>query len=436
MEQKTKKSTTAAHDNSFYSLSASSSSAKTKKYCGHCGRTLKTSEFYTSNNKERYPDGFLKECKKCATMHLNIYDSYTITPLLQEIDVPWLPEEWNNCLDQVMAANANDPSLISAQSVLGRYVAHMRLVQYRYYRYKDTESLQQKLDDETRKALLSEHYSEEEIEEKLSSAKTITANGTSNADGTPITSSSVPPSAACGTYSENDLYAKKIEQEKYFSDQLTDEDKSSLLLKWGPEYTCQQWIQLEQLYEDMTHSYDIQSAGHRDTLKLVCKASLKTHELLNMGDMDGALKASRMYDTLMKSGKFQALQNKTDSGNAIDSIGELVALCESDGYIEKYYISSPKDKVDQVLDDYKEYVRYLIETEENLGSLIESSAKILAQQEQDNALAAEDDDDSTSSDVSSTFNNDDSTSIDDSDIESLLSKTRPKAKEVSPNAAG
>jgi hypothetical protein len=38
----------------------------------------------------------------------------------------------------------------------------------------------------------------------------------------------------------------------------------------------------------MCKSYDIQGAGHEDTLKLVCKTSLKANQLLDIGDVDGA----------------------------------------------------------------------------------------------------------------------------------------------------
>nr|DAN98156.1 MAG TPA: hypothetical protein [Caudoviricetes sp.] len=34
---------------------------------------------------------------------------------------------------------------------------------------------------------------------------------------------------------------------------------------------------MEQLYNDMMSSYDIQGAGHKDTLIMVCKASLKAN---------------------------------------------------------------------------------------------------------------------------------------------------------------
>ena len=55
----------------------------------------------------------------------------------------------------------------------------------------------------------------------------------------------------------------------------------------------------------MTESYDIQGAGHEDILKMVCKTSLKANQLLDIGDVDGAQKMVKMYDSLMKSGKFK-----------------------------------------------------------------------------------------------------------------------------------
>jgi hypothetical protein len=50
-----------------------------------------------------------------------------------------------------------------------------------------------------------------------------------------------------------------------------------LRLKWGKTYKPEEWIKLEQLYNEFLQSYDIQSAGHIDTLKLICKTSLKAN---------------------------------------------------------------------------------------------------------------------------------------------------------------
>ena len=78
-----------------------------------------------------------------------------------------------------------------------------------------------------------------------------------------------------------------------------------------------------------------------------------------------------MYDQLMKSGRFTAAQNKAEEGEYVDSIGELVAICERDGFIPKYYTDGPQDKVDRVLQDMQQYTHDLITEEVGLGALIE-----------------------------------------------------------------
>jgi NAD-dependent SIR2 family protein deacetylase len=41
-------------------------------YCEKCHKTLKRSEFYQSNNLEKYPNGgTIPICKKCLTMHVD-----------------------------------------------------------------------------------------------------------------------------------------------------------------------------------------------------------------------------------------------------------------------------------------------------------------------------------------------------------------------------
>lgn len=99
---------------------------------------------------------------------------------------------------------------------------------------------------------------------------------------------------------------------------------------------------------------------------------------------------SKVYDQLMKSGKFSAAQNKAESGEYIDSVGELVAICEKDGFIPRYYLGEPNDKVDQTILDMKRYTRTLITEETNLGNLIEEAIK--NNQKEDEAAAAADQD--------------------------------------------
>jgi hypothetical protein len=93
------------------------------RYCEKCHRTLDEKEFYGSLNLEKYPDGHLKECKKCITMHVDNWDPETYLWILQEADVPYIPEEWN----KLMAKYAKDKTKVSGMTIIGRYLSKMKL---------------------------------------------------------------------------------------------------------------------------------------------------------------------------------------------------------------------------------------------------------------------------------------------------------------------
>ena len=90
----------------------------------------------------------------------------------------------------------------------------------------------------------------------------------------------------------------------------------------------------------------------------------------------------------MKSGKFTAAQNKAESGEFVDSVGELIEMCEKQGYIERFYIEQPNDRVDLTIQDMQRYTRTLIEEETNLSNLIEVA---LRQNAKEDAEASEND---------------------------------------------
>ena len=100
---------------------------------------------------------------------------------------------------------------------------------------------------------------------------------------------------------------------------------------------------------------------------------------------------SKVYDSLMKSGKFTAAQNKAESGEFVDSIGELIEMCEKQGYIERYYIESPKDRVDLTIADMQRYTRTLIEEETNLPIMVEKALREIEKEDKDNATNDETD---------------------------------------------
>ena len=327
-------------------------------YCEKCKRTMGENEFYSSNNLEKYPnDGKLRQCKKCITMHVDNWNPDTYLWILQEIDVPYIPEEWN----KLMMTYAKDKSRVTGTTILGRYLSKMKLKQFKNYRWKDTEFLQEMAEKKLTETMRRSGYDEQQIAAAVQEGKITIPE---------------EPVFAPANYHTEDQQEEEVEELD-----LTDEDKTYLRLKWGKAYKPEEWVKLEQLYDEMMQSYDIQSAGHIDTLKLVCKTSLKCNQLIDFGDVEGFQKMSRVYDQLMKSGKFTAAQNKADSGEFVDSISALVEICEKDGFIPRYYTDSPNDRVDETLLDLKEYTHSLVTEEMNLGNLIENAVKEMAQQE-------------------------------------------------------
>jgi len=396
-----------------------------KKYCEKCGTLFDLKNFYSSNNLERFPDGRVNKCKKCWTMHVDNWDPDTFLPLLEEVDVPYLPDEWKKIIDRYLENNKT----ISGTTIIGKYLGQMKLVQHRHERWADTEILAEKRKETIEKMLENSNLTDEEKEEYrnrnilgerpegyLTDADLRVPNEHDVSEAMREELRKKEPKVRYVTNKKGKIEAITIGEEKTGTEdadseiyaaeevgytpqqtldeddinilnELTEEDKTYLKIQWGKNYRPSEMVQLEKLYQEMLQSYDIQTAGHKDTLKLVCKASLKTNQLMDIGDIDGALKASRMYDSLMKSGKFTAAQNKAETGEAVDSIAEIALLCEKEyGFLPSYYDGTPKDCVDQTLEDLKRYTYNLVTQEQGLGGMIEQALRSM-QKESDRELA-------------------------------------------------
>lgn len=346
-------------------------------YCEHCHKTKPEKDFYGSNNLIKYPNnGKLTQCKQCISMHIDNWNPDTYLWILEECDVPYIPQEWVGLLQKY----AKDPSKVTGSTILGRYLAKMKLKQYKDYRWNDTEFLQE--------------LANQKIEATMKQTGQYSAADIAMAieESNKIVMPEKPPELLAPLTPAYDMFEQEPEED--LTNGLTPEDITYLKIKWGKTYKPDEWLQLEKLYTDMMESYDIQTAGHIDTLKFICKTSLKANQLLDLGDVDGAQKMLKMYDSMMKSGKFTEAQNKAEKGEAIDSISELVAICEKEGFIPRYYTEGPQDKVDRVLQDLQTYTKTLVVEEMGLGAMIEKAAKQMQedQQRKESNDGAEDDD--------------------------------------------
>lgn len=339
--------------------------------CQKCGKTMDEKQFYTYKNGKK-----TELCKKCLTMHVDPFNSDTFLWLLEKMDVPYIPQEWNVLRDKDFA---KDPNKVNGMAIFGKYLSKMKLKQWNSYGWADTEAIQAKNAAKAQEEIEAQQRFEQEVQEQyekgeISEAqyKTLMSTETQNA-AAPVMGPSPGYIGNNNPYDENNFMSED-ELIDPASD-LTEEDKIYLAMKWGRLYKPNEWVELEKKYTEMMNSFDIQDSDTTGTLILICKTYLKMNQAIDCGDMDGYQKLSRVYDSLRKSAKFTAAQNKESKNDYVDSVGELVAICEREGFIPRFATDIPQDKVDITLKDMNNYVKKLVTQDLGFGQQIEDSIK-------------------------------------------------------------
>lgn len=350
-------------------------------YCQKCHKTLKDINFYT------YRDGTKTEmCKSCLTLHVNNFQPETFLWILEKMDVPYVPSEWNVLRDRDYA---KDPNKIGGAAVLGKYLAKMRLSQYNKYHWADSEELQKKEEEENLKHQEDVKAQEEQVTKQFENGeiteaeyKTLTDSLTQEMNRSkgivtvPQGYGIAPDGSVTGPgamFNESN-YMRQEDIPDPAAD-LTEDDKKMLVIKWGRLYEPREWVELEKMYQEMVQSFDIQDADTRNTLILICKVNLKANQALDTGDYDGFKKLSATLEQMRKSAKFTAAQKKEEKADAVDSVGELVSMCEREGFIPRFATDIPQDKVDITLRDMNEYVQKLVTQDLGFGQQIEDALK-------------------------------------------------------------
>lgn len=355
------------------------------KICQKCSKAMdENTQFYTYKNGEK-----TEMCKKCLTMHIDNFDESTFLWLIQKMDVPYIKSEWDTLRDRAAAKGLDK---LNGMSVFGKYLSKMKLKQWKDYGWADTEKLKALNEERIKIAqkereefetIAKEQYENGEISE--AQYKTLVSTETQYEDFMNQPAATPPPSM--GFYDENEF----IDESKLQQDiDLTDEDKIYLATKWGRLYKPVEWVELEKKYDEMMSSFDIQDADTINTLILICKTDLKMNQAVDCSDIEGFQKLSKVSESLRKSAKFTAAQNKEQKNDFVDSVGELVAMCEREGFIPRYATDIPQDKVDLTLKDMNNYVYKLVTQDLGFGQQIEDALKkIQIQKEMNDAEEVE-----------------------------------------------
>ena len=377
-------------------MAASTTEPKKKYTCTRCKKTMSELKFYSLRNGEK--DNI---CKECLCAHVNNFEPETFLWILERYDVPYLPSEWNVLRDR---AYQQDHKKIGGAAVVGKYLGKFKLKQWidpetkKPYTWADSARLQAERCAEV-------EMTEEDIkaeQERLEELKKAFEEGTiSEAEFRTLSNSETQkeyddindfPGASTNALDDFDKQYISEDELPNPGDELTDDDKIYLAVKWGRLYTPNEWVALEQKYTEMMDSFDIQDADSRNTLILICKTDLKMNQAIDCGDIEGYQKLTRVSDSLRKSAKFTAAQNKDKDNEQVDCVGVLVAMCEQlGGFIpNELPEDASQDKIDISMEDTRKYLYNLVTKDLGFGQQIENYLKKI-QLEHDNLVASESD---------------------------------------------
>ena len=296
-----------------------------RKNCEKCGRSKADFDFYKYKNGEP-----LELCIDCLTSHVDNLDPDTFMWILQKLDIPYVESKWNEIRDK--ACDKAGPEGLTGRSVIGKYISQMKLKQWKDKTFADTGAIQQEAEAAQARSEEIQKEMESSMDEHIKEMQENYQNGliTKEAFDNFISTytSKAPTSDYEVRYKSNPIdeaaLAAKGKGKALFptiggqnlhedleldsvEDKVSLEDKKYLLLKWGSEFTTEEWLKLEELfnkYIDNISESELDIA-REETIRQICKILLRMDKAINIQDLDAYQKLTKTFNDLSKAAKLE-----------------------------------------------------------------------------------------------------------------------------------
>lgn len=147
---------------------------------------------------------------------------------------------------------------------------------------------------------------------------------------------------------------------------LGDEERRKLQEKWGMNYDEEALRYLENLYDGLLLTQNINGALQGDQALKICKISYEIDCRIRAGEDFDKLLAS--YDKLVKTGEFTPKNVKNASD--FESMGELCRWLEKKGFVNQFYDGETRDVVDETIKNIQSWNQRLYTNESGIGDEI------------------------------------------------------------------
>lgn len=154
---------------------------------------------------------------------------------------------------------------------------------------------------------------------------------------------------------------------------LADEKRRRLQEKWGYNYDEEALTYLENLYDGLLLTQNINGALQGDQAIKICKISYEIDCRIREGADFDKLLAS--YDKLVKTGEFTPKNVKNASD--FESMGELCRWLEKKGFENNFYDGETRDVVDETIKNIQSWNQRLYVNESGIGDEINQRIQAL-----------------------------------------------------------
>lgn len=132
-------------------------------------------------------------------------------------------------------------------------------------------------------------------------------------------------------------------------------------LKWGVEYSFEDYIQLEFLFTNTAQSSGTTNPLTLDIIRKIAIISVEMEKALTEKNIKAAAEYSKMHKQLIDAAGINDMIEVGET-DTISSVAELCDFIESSGFQLKFYDNVPRDIVDKTILDQQEWTRKFFET--------------------------------------------------------------------------
>ena len=156
---------------------------------------------------------------------------------------------------------------------------------------------------------------------------------------------------------------------------IADQKRKQLQERWGANYDDEALRYLENLYNGLMTTQNVNGALQVDQAIKICKMSYEIDNRIREGSDFDKLLAS--YDKLVKAAEFTPKNVKNI--NDFDSVGELIKWLEKRGWKNTFYDGVTRDIVDETIKNFQNFNQRLYTNESGIGEQITERINALKQ---------------------------------------------------------